>query len=169
MRLPGPQRLGASLVSGGQDTPITDLLYEVTGGEPMPTWNRQRGRLEWGQRRVAGGEWDYIRELPLRTRRVLTGAGYMRLRAMYPDEFAELLRNHPATNLEGACDTDCHAWFVRHALAAIRERRTAHHYNRHLAVARASGHRTYYARRVELVGELGYPSLWAYRKAQGWE
>lgn len=165
---PGPRRVDALFVTGGRDTPIGDMLYTVTGGEPMPTYNRDRGRLAWGQHRTQGGEWDYIREIPLRTRQRLTSAGYMAYRAMAPDEFGELIRDH-VPGMDGAADTDCHHWYVRHALLALAERRRAHHYNRHLVLARKGGHRSYYERRVALVQALGYGSLWEYRLAMGWE
>jgi hypothetical protein len=149
------------------DTPIGDMLYDAIGGEPMPTWNRNRGRINADGKRVAGGEWDYIKSLPIRTRRRLTGAGFMSLYAMNPDEFADLIRNN-APNMGGRGDTECHQWYVRHALLALDERRRAEHYDRHLAYARARGSSTYYELRDWEARQRGYRSYWHYRKARGW-
>jgi hypothetical protein len=113
------------------------MLYVVAWGEAMPTWNRHR---------QPGGEWDYIRSLPIKTRRRLTSAGYMAKHAMQPDKFADLIRDH-APGMRNKSDGECHEWYVRHALLALTERRRAEHYDRHLAYARHLGYPTYYALR----------------------
>lgn len=153
-----------------RETPIGDLLYSVLGGEPMPTWNRNRGHVTMkrgprgGVRRHPGGEWDYIRSLPIKTRRRLTAAGFMARGGMQPDDFAGLIRLR-APGMGGSGDTDCHAWFVRHALLALTERRRAEHHDRHLAYARAQGAPTYYSLRNSEAYLDGYDSLWHKRKA----
>lgn len=119
------------------DTPIGDMLDSVTRWEPMPTWNRDR---------QPGGEWDYIRSLPIKTRRRLTSAGYMAKHGMQPDKFADMIREY-APGMRNLSDGECHAWYVKHALLALAERRRAQHYDRHLAYARHLGHPTYYALR----------------------
>lgn len=149
------------------DTPIGDMLHDVTNGEPLPTWNRDRGRLAWGQTREPGGEWDYIRALPIKTRRRLAGAGFMARSAMEPDVFADMIRSH-APGMSGASDAECHAWFVRHALLAIAERRRVHHRDRHHAFAQDEGHPSYYALRDARARSAGHRSLWHLRKARGW-
>jgi hypothetical protein len=148
-------------------TPIGDLLYDVTGGEPMPTWNRNRGRLAWGQTRVIGGEWDYIRSLPIRTRRRLTGAGFMAKDCMTPDDFADLIRRN-VPHLANLGDTNCHAWYVQHALMALAERQRTEHHDRHLAYAQSRGAPSYYSLRNSEAFLDGYDSLWHKRKALGW-
>jgi hypothetical protein len=135
LRRPRPRRY---------ETPFNDLLYVL--GEVMPTWNRSRGHVGCDGRRKPGGEWDYIRSMPLKTRRRLTGAGYMAKHAMGPDEFADLIRNC-VPGMSDKSDGECHAWYVRHALLALTERRRAEHYDRHLAYARSLGYPTYYALR----------------------
>lgn len=149
------------------DTPINDMLSNATGGEPLPTWNRNRGRIGMDGKRKAGGEWDYIRSLPIRTRRRLAGAGFMALGAMMPDEFADMLRDN-VPHLAGRGDGECHAWFVKHALLALAERRQAEHHDRHLAYARSRGAPSYYALRNAEAFLDGYDSLWHLRKAKGW-
>ena len=149
------------------DTPIGDLLYHVVDTETMPTWNRHRGRRCPDRGRVVGGEWDYIRSLPLRTRQRLTGAGFMSKHGTTPDDFAELIRLR-APGMGDATDTACHEWFVRHALLALAERRRANHYDRHLAYARSRGAPSYYALRNAEAYLDGYDSLWHKRKAKGW-
>jgi hypothetical protein len=127
-----------------RETPIGDLLYVL--GEVMPTWNRHRGHVGMDGRRKPGGEWDYIRSMPLRTRRRLTSAGYMAKHAMGPDEFADLIRGC-VPGMSDLSDGECHAWYVRTALLALTERRRAEHHDRHLAFARSLGYPTYYALR----------------------
>lgn len=148
-------------------TPFGDLLYSVTGGEPMPTWNRHRGHVGMDGRRKPGGEWDYIRGLSLRTRRQLTGAGYMAKHAMQPDVFAGLIRER-APGMSDRTDTECLVWYVVHALEALAERRRANGYDRKLRLARRRGAPSYYALRGEEAKAAGYPSYWAMRKAKGW-
>jgi hypothetical protein len=145
-----------------RDTPIGDMLYAL--GEPLPTWNRHRGHLGMDGKRKPGGEWDYIRALPIRTRRRLTGAGFMAREAMRPDEFADMLRRN-VPHLADLGDTDCHAWYVKHALLALTERRQAEHHDRHLAYALASGAPSYYALRDQRARAAGYRSFWHQRKA----
>jgi len=161
MLLPRRPRLQRS------DTPIGDMLLNAVGNEPLPTWNRNRGRIGMDGKRKPGGEWDYIRSLPIKTRRRLTGAGYMAKNAMAPDEFADMLRNN-VPHLAGRGDTECHAWFVKHALLALTERRRADRYDRHLAYARSRGAPSYYALRNAEAFLDGYDSLWQMRKAKGW-
>jgi hypothetical protein len=62
-------------------TLFSDELDRVTGGNPVqyrpkPTEVRP------------GGEWDYLRALPKRTRRRLIGAGYLSPRGERPDVVA---------------------------------------------------------------------------------
>jgi len=148
-------------------TPVGDMLHSVLGGEPMPTWNRNRGHRGMDGKRKPGGEWDYIRALPLKTRRRLTGAGYMAKNAMSPDDFADMIRRY-APGMGSAGDTECHAWYVKHALLALTERRQADRYDRHLAYARSRGAPSYYALRNAEAFLDGYDSLWHKRKAKGW-
>lgn len=145
------------------DTPIGDMLYDVTGGESLATWNRIRGRLGMDGKRKPGGEWDYLRGLRLRTRRQLTGAGYMTRHGMNPDEFADLIRAHHPP-MSGKGDTECLVWYVVHALEALAERRKAERYDRHLAYARANGAPSYYRLRDERARAAGYRSYWHQRK-----
>jgi hypothetical protein len=149
------------------DTPIGDMLYITTGGEPMPTWNRNRGHLSMDGKRKPGGEWDYIRALPIKTRRRLTGAGYMAKNAMQPDDFADMIRRN-GPNTGRLSDYECHAWYVSMALRALTERRRAEHRDRHLAYARSRGAPSYYALRNAEAFLDGYDSLWHKRKAMGW-
>ena len=149
------------------ETPISDLLYSACGGEPLATWNRNRGHIGMDGRRKPGGEWDYIRVLPIRTRRRLTGAGYMAKHGMLPDEFADMIRAN-APGMGGKGDTQCIEWYVGHALLALKERRRAEHYDRHLAYARSRGASSYYALRNSEAFLDGYASLWHKRKANGW-
>ena len=69
-------------------------------------------------------------------------------------------RNHP--NLDG----EPLDWFYRTTFQVLAERRSARNRDRHLRVARQSGHSTYYLRRAALAVEAGYPSFWQYRKAK---
>lgn len=140
-------------------TPHLDALWDCLGGNALATWNGKRG---------TGGEWDALRSVPLKRRRRLTGAGYLRRDGMAPDQLAELIRTYgPAGSASwGTCE--CIDWYVRTALRALDERRTAHHYDRHLAYAKACGKRSYYALRDAAAQEAGYSSLWQYRKAMGW-
>ena len=141
-----------------RDTPIGDMLYAALGGEPLATWNSSRSN---------GGEWDYLRSLSLRTRQRLTGAGYMSKWGTMPDEFADLIRWY-APGMGGKGDTECIAWYVRHALLAITERQRAAHHDRHLAYARSRGAPSYYSLRNSEAFLDGCDSLWHKRKAKGW-
>jgi hypothetical protein len=89
----------------------------------------------------------------------LIGAGFVRRNAMWPDDLADLIeRNHP--NLDGPPLE----WFYRTTLQVLRERRHARNRDRHLRVAKQSGHPTYYQRRAALAVEAGFVSFWHYRK-----
>lgn len=145
------------------DTPIGDMLHATTGGTPLATWNRDRGHIGMDGKRKPGGEWDYLRVLPIRTRRRLTGAGFMSKYGMAPDEFADVIRDN-APGMGGKGDTECIAWFVGHALLALKERRRAEHYDRHLAYARANGASSYYALRDQRARAAGFRSFWHMRK-----
>lgn len=111
--------------------------------------------------RHPGGEWDAWFALPRRQRRVLIGAGFARRNAMWPDDLADMIqRNHP--NLGGPPLE----WFYRSAFDVLRERRHARNRDRHLRLAKRSGHRTYYERRAALAVEAGFVSFWHYRKTK---
>lgn len=148
-------------VGGGQvssPTPIGDHFDHVVRGEAQRS---SPGNPKHRRHRHRGGEWDAWFALPRRKRRILIGARFARRNAMWPDELADMIeRNHP--NLDGP-PLD---WFYRTAFEVLRERRAARNRDRHLRVARQSGHSTYYRRRAALAVEAGYPSFWQYRKAK---
>ena len=150
------------------DTPITDNLYDITGGEPLATWNRLRGRLGSDGRRQVGGEWDAVRSLPLRVRRKLTGARYMSAHGPAPDQFAEIIR-HRVPGEDSMTDDDVVAWYVREALRAIRERRTARQRDVKRAIAKRAGVNSYYEYRRLQAQAAGFDSFWAYRQHRKWE
>lgn len=132
-------------------TPIGDHFDRIVRGEAH--------RSSPG--RHPGGEWDAWFALRRRSRRILTGAGFARRNAMWPDDLADMIeRNHPNLD-EPALD-----WFYRTAFEVLRERRHARNRARHLRVANQSGHSTYYQRRQALAVDAGYPSFWQYRKAK---
>jgi hypothetical protein len=126
-------------------TPITDNLLSICGAERLATFHGQ-----------PGGEWDHLRlHVSLRTRRSLTGAGWMRLHGMKPDVFCDWIGN----SIE---------WYVDQCRQAIPEQQRANNIARHHRVAERNGHRSYYEHRSAWVRSLGYSSLYAYRKQRGW-
>jgi hypothetical protein len=141
------------------ETPFGDELLRVVGAEVMPTWNRDR--------RNAGGEWDYIRSMPLRTRKRLTSAGYMGKHAMGPDKFADLIR-HNVPGARNLSDGECHDWYVGLALRALAERRRVRGAERKQRLARRAGASSYYELRGAQARAEGYRSYWHMRKAKGW-
>lgn len=142
-------RVGGGIVSS--PTPIGDHFDLVVRGEAH--------RSSPGGH--AGGEWDAWFAMPTRKRRMLIGARFARRNGMWPDELADMIeRNHP--NLAG----EPLEWFYRTAFEVLRERRSAHNRDRHLRVARQSGHPTYYRRRCALAVAAGFVSFWQYRKAK---
>jgi hypothetical protein len=147
-------------VGGGQvssPTPIGDHFDRIVRGEA----HRSSPGRRPSPGRHRGGEWDGWFALPRRKRRILIGAQFARRNAMWPDDLADMIeRNHP--NLDG----DPLEWFYRTTFQVLRERRAARNRDRHLRVARQSGHATYYQRRAALAAEAGYPSFWHYRKSK---
>jgi len=137
------------------------MLDAVLGGERLGTFDR---------RRCTGAEWDAMRDVPLKVRRRLTSAGWLRRDGLAPDWLAQLLEAHGPPCPGGSWwDTSTAVtWYLDHAGRAVAERRAAHHHDRHHAVALASGHGSYFARRDALARAAGYRSLWDMRKALGW-
>lgn len=139
-------------------TPIGDLFDLVVQGEAHAS----------SPGRHPGGEWDPWFALPRRTRRILIGARMARSGALMPDQLADLIvRRHPCLD-EPPLD-----WYFRTALAAIQERRYASNRDRHQRLAwggsfTPGAFRTYYRYRDARVREMGFCSLWHYRKAKGW-
>jgi len=86
-----------------------------------------------------------------------------------PDQLADLIvRRHPCLT-EPPLD-----WYFRTALATIRERRPVSNRDRHqrLAIGASTPTRpfkNYYRYRDARVREMGFCSLWHYRKAKGWQ
>ena len=139
-------------------TPIYDRLVWIIGGETLATYHGQ-----------TGGEWDCLRDIPLRRRQALTGAGWMSRWGAAPDVFADLLRSYGPSDVEGlAVGMDPIEWYVREAWRATIERRYAVNRDRHRRLAKRAGKSSYYAYRDARAVEAGYESLWHYRKAMGW-
>jgi hypothetical protein len=134
------------------ETPIADRLGAFTMGNTLATYHGQ-----------PGGEWDTLRNAPLRLRQRLTSAGWMSRRGEKPDVFVDLLRVYGAPD-----DEDLIAWYLREANRAVLERRRVHDADVRLSRARLAGHRSYYELRTAQVRTEGHASLWAYRKASGW-
>lgn len=131
-------------------------LDRVMGSDTVATWNRGRG---------AGGEWDTIKALPLRTRQRLTSAGYFSRHGMLPDVASDVICRH----VGGVDDIDAAMrWYIRTARLALEQRRRRLHYQRHLQIAIEYDDVSYYARRQRLAIEAGHASLWAYRLSKGW-
>lgn len=129
-----------------EPTPIADMLEGIIGGESLATWNPSRGR---------GGEWDTLRETPLRTRQRLTGAGYLSARGMLPDEFTDLL-GKPID------------WYIRTALLAMDERHAARRRAREKALAKSTGNDRLFRHRDQLARAAGFRSYYDYRMNSGW-
>lgn len=150
------------------ETPIYDRLMNVTGGQRLATWNRDRGRLAWGADRKIGGEWDLIRALPLKVRRQLTGAGFMAKHGSEPDVFVHDIKARVPGGVEMS-DNDIIAWFIREARRAIPERRNAHMRDVKRGIAKRAGVRNYYEYRCQQARAAGFDSFWAYRQHRKWE
>jgi hypothetical protein len=147
------RRRGMSLVYE-PDTPVADMLEEITGGDSCASFHGQ-----------SGGEWDTLRETPLKVRRSLTSAGFFSLRGWQPDRFVDILVERGG----GAVRGDPMEWYVRTARTALRERREAHRVGAEVALAKAGGHDTIFAHRDALAVEAGYCSYWKYRRHMGWD
>lgn len=132
-----------------------DELDRVMGGDAIASRPAAR----------AGGEWDALRALPKRTRRVLIGAGYLRPHGLQPDVAADLIQ--AAVPGVGSVD-EAIGWYVRTCIAAIAESRTAAGRRRRAQLARRSGHATYYAYRNEWARSRGHRSVWHMRRDRGW-
>lgn len=130
-----------------EPTPIADMLENIIGGESLATWN---------SRRPNGGEWDALRAVPLRTRRRLTGAGYLSLRGMLPDEFSDLLERNGVK--------DPIPWYIRTALLAIDEKHAARRRAREKALAPTG----LFQHRDQLAKAAGFRSYYDYRMKSGW-
>ncbi|HWL44574.1 MAG TPA: hypothetical protein VNQ73_16660 [Ilumatobacter sp.] len=112
-----------------------------------------------------GGEWDALRALPVRVRRRLLGAGYLRPGGLEPDVAADLI----ASQVPGVGSVDAAIeWYVRTCLAAIAEARTDAGRRRRAQLARRGGHSTYYAYRSEWARDRGHQSVWHMRRDRGW-
>jgi hypothetical protein len=133
------------------DSPIHDRLRAITNGNTLATFHGQ-----------PGGEWDTLRNTPLRLRQRLTSAGWMSRRGEKPDVFVDLLYRFGAPEHH-----DLIAWYIKEANRATLERRRVHDADVRLSRARMAGHRTYYELRTAQVRDEGHASLWAYRKASG--
>lgn len=116
-----------------------------------------------------GGEHDYVRHLPRRTRRTLVGAGYLTgpRRGERPDVFADCVRDHLPAGTQ-MTDSDALDYWVRLVLRGLTERRTARRAARRRRLHLAAGHPTEYAYRTAHAIGAGFASFWQYRKARQW-
>jgi hypothetical protein len=108
-----------------------------------------------------GGEWDTLRRAPAKVLRRLTGARWLTPYGMAPDQVACELTG-PYKGIDDV--DDAMTWFLRTAVAALDERRARRHWERHQAVARRHGYKTYYDYRTWLAIEKGYHSVWDMRR-----
>lgn len=134
-------------------TPINDRLNDIVHGSTLATFHGQRG-----------GEWDTLRNTPLRVRQRLTGAGWMSRMGEKPDVFADLILSYG----QGFRPDDPIEWYIKHAQRAIYERRWAMHRDRMRRTAKAAGHASYYEYRTEQARAAGFDSVWHMRKERGW-
>ena len=123
-------------------------------------------RLKSRPRGYRGGEYDWLDKVPARARRRLAGAGYISARGDAPDVLTDTINASgllPPMSLDAAM-----SWWWRTALFTLDARRRHAHQVRHQRVARAHGHRTYYAHRDACARAAGHRSLYHYRLAKGW-
>jgi hypothetical protein len=118
-----------------------DLLELYVGAERLSTSGRHRGR---------GGEWDSLRAVPVRTRRRLTGAGWLVRDGLAPDQLQHIMweAGAPTPDIDSAVTL-----YVRLSVAAIGETR-AERYRRQFRArdrrAFEAGWRSYGAMRWRL-------------------
>lgn len=136
-------------------TPRADHLDAVVGGNRHATSPA---------RPKPGGEWDAWYALPRKSRHRLIGSRFCAAGGLQPDVLALLIEAETGQDWR-----HCLAWFYREALASIREERASRDRRSHDQLARRHQFPTYYLYRTHLVRQLGYPSLYAYRKAMGWD
>lgn len=133
-----------------------DLLEQAVGSS----------RLAYPHAWRQGGEWDTLKALPVSTKRQLLGAGYLTSNGVEPDILADWII---------AKQADCHDvdtaidWYITTARTAMVERRRAAHHQRHLALAKACGARSWHHYREGLARLNGYDSYRAERRARGWK
>jgi len=108
-----------------------------------------------------GGEWDYLRLLPPRTLRMLTGARYLTPGGLAPD-VATTHRIAVGTGLEDTCSAM--AWYVGMCTMAIGERRRLAHQRRHRLLAQRHGYRSYFRYREFQSVLAGYDTYYHERR-----
>lgn len=93
-------------MSADAETWAIDELWRVLGADVVRSPRRE----------YTGGEWDYLKSLPLATRRRLIGGRYLLADGLAPDVAADII-----CAAVPECETTCDAmeWYVRTALTAI--------------------------------------------------